>query len=229
MHDPFSIALAPPHLVVAFNGPHQVLSWAPLHPGLQVASRVAWLEVRNADLPPEVDALEIIRQRIAAAGLDDAVTLVTSRDISRYQVARATVEDQHVRCIATVGLSNSERVGTRLHQPPPFAGTINLLVHIGQPLTEGAMLEAMSIATEARTAAVIDSDIARGGLAVTGTGTDCVAVAAPRGDTPQQYAGKHTALGEATGAAVYRAVADGIKDWLIDCPPQLGVRVAVTG
>jgi len=229
MHDPFSIALAPPHLVVGFNGPHQVLSWAPLHPGLQVASRIAWLEVRNADLPPEVDAFEIIRQRLAPAGLDDSVTLDTTRGISRYQVARATVEDQHVRCIATVGLSNSERVGTRLHQPPPFAGTINLLVHIGQSLTEGAMLEAMSIATEARTAAVIDSGIARGGLAVTGTGTDCVAVAAPLGDEPLQYAGKHTALGEATGAAVYRAVADGIKDWLIDCPSGLALRAEVVG
>jgi adenosylcobinamide amidohydrolase len=229
MHDPFSIALAPPHLVVGFNAPHRVLSWAPLRPGLQVASRVAWLEVRNADLPPEVDAFEIIRQRVSTAGLDDAVTLVTSRDISRYQVARATVEDQHVRCIATVGLSNSERVGARLHQPPPFAGTINLLVHVAQPLTDAAMLEALSIATEARTAAVLDSGVARGGLAVTGTGTDCIAVAAPDGGVPQRYAGKHTALGEAVGAAVYRAVADGIKDWLIDCPAQLGVRVAVAG
>jgi adenosylcobinamide amidohydrolase len=205
------------------------LSWAPLRPGLQVASRVAWLEVRNADLPPEVDALDVIRQRIAAAGLDDAVTLVTSRDISRYQVAHSTVEDQHVRCIATVGLSNSERVGTRLHQPPPFAGTINLLVHVAQSLTDAAMLEVLSIATEARTAAVIDSGLARGGLAVTGTGTDCIAVAAPDGGVAQRYAGKHTALGEATGAAVYRAVANGIKDWLIDCPAQLGVRVAVAG
>ena len=229
MHDPFSIALAPPHLVVGFNEPHHVLSWAPLRPGLQVASRVAWLEVRNADLPPEIDAFEVIQQRIAAAGLDDAVTLVTSRDISRYQVARATVEEQHVRCIATVGLSNSERVGTRLHQPPPFAGTINLLVHIAQPLTDAALLEAMSIATEARTAAVLDSGVARGGLAVTGTGTDCIAVAAPPGDDPQQYAGKHTALGEAIGSAVYRAVADGIKDWLIDCPPQLRVRAEAVG
>jgi adenosylcobinamide amidohydrolase len=226
MHDPFSIALAPPLLVVELNGPHHVLSWSMLRPGLQVADRVAWLEVRNADLPPEVDPVDVIRRRIAVAGLDDAVTLVTSRDISRYQVARATVEEQHVRCIATVGLSNSERVGTRLHQPPPFAGTINLLVHVRQPLTEGAMLEAMSIATEARTAAVIDSGVARGGLAVTGTGTDCIAVAAPLGDEPQHYAGKHTALGEATGAAVYRAVADGIKDWLIDCPQSLGVRAA---
>jgi adenosylcobinamide amidohydrolase len=228
MHDPFSIALAPPLLVVELNGPHHVLSWSMLRPGLQVADRVAWLEVRNADLPPEVDPVEVIRERIAVAGLDDAVTLVTSRDISRYQVARATVEDHHVRCIATVGLSNSERVGTRLHQPPPFAGTINLLVHVGMPLTEAAMLEAMSITTEARTAAVMDSGVARGGLAVTGTGTDCIAVAAPRGDTPQHYAGKHTALGEAIGGAVYRAVADGIKDWLVDCPPQLGVRVAAS-
>jgi adenosylcobinamide amidohydrolase len=226
MHDPFSIALAPPHLVVAFDEPHQVLSWAPLRPGLQVARRVAWLEVRNADLPPEVDPVDIIRQRVAAAGLDDAVTLVTSRDISRYQLARATVEDQHVRCIATVGLSNSERVGTRLHQPPPFAGTINLLVHVGTPLSEAAMLEALSIATEARTAAVIESRVERGGVAITGTGTDCIAIAAPLGEAPLPYAGKHTAIGEAIGACVFRAIADGISDWLIDCPQSLAVRAA---
>jgi adenosylcobinamide amidohydrolase len=226
MHDPFSIALAPPHLVVGFNAPHRVLSWAPFRPGLQVASRVAWLEVRNADLPPEVDAFEIIQQRIAAAGLDDAITLVTSRDISRYHVARVTVEDQHVRCLATVGLSNSERVGTRLHQPPPFAGTINILVHVSQPLTDAAMLEALSIATEARTAAVIDSRVERGGIAITGTGTDCIAIAAPLGDDPLPYSGKHTAAGEAIGACVYRAIADGISDWLIDCPQSLAVRAA---
>lgn len=224
MDDPFSIALNPPVLIVAFTQPQRILSWSILRPGIETARRVAWLEVRNADLPPGVDAIEVVRRRASAAGLDDAVTLVTSRDIRRHHFAHIGTEGAHARCLTTVGLSNSERVGTRLHQPPPLAGTINTLVHIGQPLTDGALIEAVSIATEARTAAVMDSGVRRNGVAVTGTGTDCIAVAAPLGENAAQYAGKHTAIGEAIGAAVYKATADGICDWLADCP---GVRAGV--
>ncbi len=229
MDDHFSIALNPPVLTVTFAEPQRVLSWSMLRPGLQVARRVAWLEVRNADLPPDIDAVDVIRQRVAAAGLEDAVLLVTSRDIRRYQCAHAAIERQHARCVTTVGLSNSERVGARLHQPPPFAGTINTLVHVPHPLTDGALLEAVSIATEARTAAVIDAGVRRSGLAITGTGTDCIAVAAPAGDAAMQYVGKHTALGEAIGAAVYRATAAGIEDWKADCAPLPASARAAAG
>lgn len=218
MDEPFSIALDPPFLVVTFDTRQRVLSWSMLRPGLQLARRVAWLEVRNADLPRDVDAAAVIRERVAAAAeLEDAVVLVTSRDIRRYRFAHVRIEHHEVRCLTTVGLSNSERVGTRLHQPPPVTGTINTLVHIAQPLSDAALIEAISIATEARTAAVLDGGIYRGGLAVTGTGTDCIAVAAPPGDAETHFAGKHTALGEAIGAVVYRATAEGIADWKIDC------------
>ncbi|MFN3623098.1 MAG: adenosylcobinamide amidohydrolase [Hyphomicrobium sp.] len=216
MHEHFSIALDPPLIIVTFERPQRILSWAMLHPGLQLTRRVAWLEVRNKDLPPDIDAGEVVRERISAAGLDDAVVLVTSRDIRRYRYARARVEDQEVRCLTTVGLSNSERVGRRLHLPPPFAGTINTLVHVAHPLSDAAMLEAVSIATEARTAAVLDAGVRRGGMAITGTGTDCIAIAAPPGDDQVRYAGKHTAVGEAIGAAVYGATAEGIRDWKLD-------------
>lgn len=230
MDDPFSIALSPPVMTVAFAEPQRVLSWSMLRPGLQLARRVAWLEVRNADLPPDIDAVEVVRQRVSAADLDDAVILVTSRDIRRHHFAHVGTEGAHARCLTTVGLSNSERVGTRLHQPPPFAGTINTLVHIGQPLTDWALIEAVSIATEARTAAVMDAGVRRSGVAITGTGTDCIAVAAPLGDDATQYVGKHTAIGEAIGAAVYRATADGICDWLSDCPDlRVGVSTLAEG
>jgi len=217
MHEPFSIALDPPFLVVSFSARHRILSWSMLRPGLQLAQRVAWLEVRNADLPRDIDPAQVIRARIAAAGLDDAVVLVTSRDIRRYRRAHAVVEDQEANCLTTVGLSNSERVGMRLHQPPPFAGTINTLVHVAAPLSDAALIEAISIATEARTTAVVDADVHRGGLTITGTGTDCIAIAAPLGEHEASYAGKHTAIGEAIGAAVYRATAEGIADWKTDC------------
>lgn len=212
----FSIALNPPFIVVSFAADQRILSWSMLRPGLQLARRVAWLEVRNADLPANVDAGAVIRSRVADAGLDDAVVLVTSRDIRRYRFVHARVEDEDARCLTTVGLSNSERVGVRLHQPPPFAGTINTLVHVPRPLSEAALIEAISIATEARTAAVLDAGVRRGGLTITGTGTDCIAVAAPVGSDEISYAGKHTAIGEAIGAAVYEATAEGIREWKLD-------------
>jgi len=217
MDAPFSIDLAPPFLVVAFQREQRVLSWSILRPGMQMARRVVWLEVRNRDLPCDVDPMNVIRARVSAAALDDAVVLVTSRDIGSYRQAHVSVEGSAAWCVTTLGLSNSERVGVRLHQPPPFAGTINTLVHIGEALSEPAMIEALSIATEARTAAVLDAEVRRGGHIVTGTGTDCIAIAAPTGEPAARYAGKHTAIGEVIGAAVYKATADAISDWKRDC------------
>ena len=78
------------------------------------------------------------------------------------------------------------------------------------------MIEAVSIATEARTAAVLDLGERRKGVAVTGTGTDCIAIAAPLGDDAAVFAGKHTAIGECIGAAVYKATAEGIRTWQTD-------------
>jgi adenosylcobinamide amidohydrolase len=46
----------------------------------------------------------------------------------------------------------------------------------------------------------------------TGTGTDCIAVAAPAGSCT--YAGLHTDIGEAVGTAVYRATLAGARDWM---------------
>ncbi len=48
-----------------------------------------------------------------------------------------------------------------------------------------------------------------GGLA-TGTGSDCIAIAAPPGQAA--FAGLHTEIGEALGRVVYDAVAAGATD-----------------
>ena len=94
-------------------------------------------------------------------------------------------------------------------------GTINLLAWLSVPLAEGALVEALSIATEARTAAVLESGLpsARSGRPATGTGTDCVVVACPPGKAPLDYAGKHTLAGSLLGSAVYEAVRRGMVRW----------------
>ncbi len=213
---PFRIACEPPLLLASFDEPQQMLSWSVTRPGRVTSCHVAWLEVSNKDLSPEIDAVQYVRSRMAQAGLDDAITLMTSRDIRRHHLSQAIADDVTATCLATVGLSNSERVGQRLSEPVRLPSTINTLVHVSSPLNEAAFLETMSIVTQARTAAVIDSGVRRGGVAVTGTGTDCVVIAAPNRADAAQFAGLHTAIGETVGTATYRAVAAGIETWKVD-------------
>ncbi|MEE7455252.1 hypothetical protein MPAR168_00045 [Methylorubrum populi] len=49
----------------------------------------------------------------------------------------------------------------------------------------------------------------RHGNAVSGTGTDCIVAAAPQTGEPALFAGLHTPVGEAVGAAVLAAISEG--------------------
>lgn len=199
-------------------GPCRLLSWAPWRPGFVTASRVVWREVRNADLGPEVDALALLETGLAGIGALDAVGLMTSRDIRRHFLATADVEGVMASCLATVGLGNGERVGHRRHARPAGFGTVNMLVHVSAGLDDTALLEASSIAGQARTVAILAGGYRPAGVPgpVSGTGTDCVAIATPEGGRTLRYAGLHTAVGEAIGQAVLEAVGQGVADWLAE-------------
>ncbi|MEB3417761.1 adenosylcobinamide amidohydrolase [Salipiger manganoxidans] len=192
----------------------RVLSWALNRPGYVRARRILWREVRNADLPPDLDVRAWLAAELDALGAADAVVLLTSRDVTSHRSAAVP----GAFCLATVGLSNAERVGHRVPRDPSRWGTINLALQLDAPLSDTGLLEALSIATEARTAAVMDLGLRLPGGIATGTGTDCIAVAAPEGG--QDYAGLHTDIGEAIGAAVYAAVTAGGQDWMRDVAPR---------
>ena len=69
------------------------------------------------------------------------------------------------------------------------------------------MAEAIQIATEARVLAVQQAGILskRSRKPATGTGTDCIVVAAPIGRPAHRYCGKHTLAGELIGRAVLKS------------------------
>lgn len=191
----------------------QVLSWAVNRPGLVRARRILWREVRNADLPPDLDVCDWLWGELSARDALDAVCFLTSRDVRAVTEASVVVGGATAHAVATVGLSNAERVGTRFPRDPSVWGTINIAVQVNLGLTEIALLEATSIATQARTAAVMDIGLHLPTGQATGTGTDCIAVAAPIG--PEQYAGLHTEIGHALGQAVYDAVLNGAREWMV--------------
>jgi adenosylcobinamide amidohydrolase len=197
-----------------FGAPHRTLGWTIVGGGSRVAAGVSWLEVTGEELAPPVDPRRFVAERLAGEGREEEPVLVTGCSLDEHVVAGWTAGAASATCVATVGLGNALRIG----DPPvaaPKVGTINLLCVASRPLDDLALLEALTIAVEARTAAVVEAGVRSraSGLVATGTGTDCVVVAAPLGERAEAYAGKHTELGAAIGGAVADAVARGVRAW----------------
>lgn len=199
-------------LIVRFQEPHTTMSWAPVGGGKTQTDTIAWYQVSADDLRPPVDPLEFLKKRLDDIGISSAVGLLTSADLDSYADIEKTLEGITVRSIVTVGLANALRVGDlpRLAEP---VGTINLLCQISRPLSKEAFLEALSIAAEARTVALLESGTlsTESKLPATGTGTDCIVIAAPTSGETLHFSGKHTSLGHLIGSTVLDALGLGIK------------------
>ncbi len=209
----FDLACRPPWLVARFALPQRILSWSLNRPGLTEADSVAWLQVRDADLPPEVDPRELLDRRLAEQGLGEAVGLMTARDVRHHRRVFSGEDGLGVEALVTLGLTNGvgldEAGRASDFTPLSPVGTINALIALSRPLSEGAMLEAISIAATARTAALLS-----GAGRIVGTGTDCLVIACPRRAADQAvFAGLHTAIGRQITTAVFQATRQARLDW----------------
>ena len=195
-------------LVVSFLRPVQILSWAILNGGFR--SRVAHVinhRVKTCS-PGGIAPETYLRQVGGRLGLKGTVVgMMTAADIQRYSFAAASYGDLCAYGLATAGCSNLATVG----QDGSFledkdqarqVGTINLLVATNYSFTHEAMLEAVAIATEAKVKALYELGFrsTTTGQLATGTGTDCVAVAAGS-ERRYRFCGKHTKWGELIGRA----------------------------
>jgi adenosylcobinamide amidohydrolase len=209
----FAIECRPPWLLARFRFQQRIVSWSLNRPGFVRSETVAWLQVRNADLPIGRDPKRFLESRLADDGIGDAVGLMTARDIREHVVARSGEGPSAVEALVTLGLGNAVTLDATgrpaaVAREPERVGTINALVACRRPLSDAALLEAMSVATAARTAALL----ADGGRAI-GTGTDCFAIACPIDGGCEVFAGLHTEIGTSIAAAVFRATRDGRRAW----------------
>jgi adenosylcobinamide amidohydrolase len=216
-------------LAVSLPEPWLVLGWAPLGGGFKRADLIVnhQIEVndRAATDAPRAHLTGIVRtlQRDPRR----AVAMMTGAKIARAAHATVARAGLVVGAWCSAGCTNALRVGDRATVGVPRStettgrkmqvvkpGTINIIVAINQPLTRAAIAEALQIAVEARVTAIHDAGIAsvRSGATATGTGTDCIAVAAPipMGGNSIIYCGKHTLPGELVGRAVMRSCAAAI-------------------
>jgi len=158
------------------------------------------------------NGVEKIRERLCGfigKTTDSASFLFTGADIDNLAIEHERFKDMEVYALVTAGVaSNAIRISKnegRFYEP----GTINVILLSNMKLTNRAMTGAVSCATEAKTAALMDLDVRSSETPrlhqATGTGTDNIIVVQGTG-VQIDNAGGHTKMGELIGRAVYQGV-----------------------
>jgi adenosylcobinamide amidohydrolase len=140
---------------------------------------------------------------------------MTAVPLKRLVVVREEAHDVWVEGFFTVGVTNAVRVGepvSPLSKPrSPTAGTINIVLVTNAALTLSAMVTAVQVVSEAKTAALLDKQIpsSTSDALATGTGTDAVVIVSGHGRR-HRYSGTHTKLGELIGKVAIAGVHRGL-------------------
>ena len=203
-------------LVVRFPRMHRTLSWAACNGGLALTTAVVWRHVEARELGPSVDPAALLEASVKRHGIDRAVGMMSARSPGTFDCVTKQGQSVAARAVATVGLDDALAIGD---PPGPIrVGTINILVQLSHALDEAGLAEAIGLGSEARTAAVMDARVPshRSNELASGTGTDCIVVAAPEGGEPLRRVGKHTLVGSLIGAAVREAVNCGVRRWIAE-------------
>jgi adenosylcobinamide amidohydrolase len=199
-----------------------VAVWRPAAPVRVAASTVLgggiglrhW--VLNAQVPRtyrRLDPDEHLRELAAAAPTvlaGEGVGMLTAVDV-RDGVAAC---DGGVEVVATVGLGWPTWAAAPDGDPGPPIGTINIVVALPVALTDGALVNAVATATEAKVQALFDA-----GVAATGTASDAICVAAATTGRPELFAGPRAPWGARLARAVHAAVLAGARTYRL---PTLG-------
>ncbi len=216
-------------LVVDLERPRRILSSAPKGGGVVRARYVLNHQVpANPVTAPQAGRhweypARYLGQVAAQLGIDgESVGLMTAVDLRQLVNMREEEAGVWVEGFLTVGVSNAVRAGEpfrarRPKQARPTVGTINLILITNARLATSALVTAVQVATESKTAVLLSEGIPSwtGLPGATGTGTDTVVVVggAP-GDGPAvRYSGTHTAIGAMIGRLVGRGVREGLARW----------------
>ena len=219
-----SFAVVDCTLVVKFPSPRKIISSAVRGGG------VGWVDaIMNHQVPNNPDlygngksnvrrwedpsrTLKKIAEGVGVTG--GFAGLMTAVDLRHLVLKREQAEGLWVEGFFTVGVTNAVRAGEPTHavSEQNYVGTINIILVTNAKLGAAALVGAVGVATESKTAVVLEKKIptCSGKLGATGTGTDSIVIAI--GDSPRlRYSGTHTKIGELIGRVVAEGVSEGLK------------------
>jgi adenosylcobinamide hydrolase len=161
--------------------------------------------VINAQVPHDYRRRDQSRhgaELAAAAGLSgEGVVMFTALDVRRVQ--RRT--DSGVQVLATVGLTLPVWAAAPEAAVEPMPGTINIVAHLPVRLTDAALLNALTTATEAKSQALLAAHVPG-----TGTASDAITVTCPASGPAEPFGGPRSPCGARLARAVHDAVQAGI-------------------
>ena len=224
-------------LVVDLQTPHRVLSTSTEYGGMRHKLRhivnMQSMEGRSHDTRIQerlsAGSAHYHRQSVLPLHLppDKTALMGTAAHLGHLGHTSKSFQNLRVDAFATAGVHGNavaagdparyyqslDGSGTKPAELPP--GTINIIVLINHPLKAGAMVKAVTVAVEAKSAALqaLAVPSRQSNRLATGTGTDQVSLAAPlTGSGPAlESASQHLKLGELIGAAVQAAVSDALQ------------------
>lgn len=212
-------------LMIDLGARRRVLSSAPRGGGLMRARCILNHQVPANSIRRRVpsaaatwcDPARYLGKLIGRLGADHrCVALMTAVPLTRLVTLREEQDGLWVEGFFTVGVSNAVRAGEPVASSHsgtgrPAAGTINIILLTNARLSSSAMVGAVQVATESKTAVLLAKGVPswtrRPGA--TGTGTDAVVIACGNGPT-LRYSGTHTLIGSMIGRLVSRGVEEGL-------------------
>lgn len=212
-------------LLIDLGARRRILSYAPRGGGLVRARYILNHQVpANPIRAPAPDSARMWRDpvrylgRVASQlGVDHrCVALMTAVSLDQLVTLRDEEDGLWVEGFFTVGVSNAVRAGEPPTAPNSIAagagpGTINIILVTDARLTTAAMVGAVQVATESKTAVLLAKGVPSwtGRPGATGTGTDVVVIACGHGPA-LRYSGTHTPIGAMIGRLVRRGVKEGL-------------------
>ena len=202
----------PEAVVVAADRPLRTLSSAVLRGGLAEARAIVNVHVEQGDCGEDPDGMveAYARRRGLAAPYVGLLTGARTQDAT---IGEEAAEGFHALVIVTVGLSNRMAAGRA-----PIArwtpSTINTIVLVEGDPEPAALVNLALTVTEVKVLALIEAGIMDAdGMAITGTSTDAVVVAATGRGPRARFGGPVSALGWTVARATRRALDDGLRGW----------------
>lgn len=210
------------HIHIEFCVPHQVLSSAVLSGGLIQADNIVNMKVPKSVVCPSSPQQTILDYCEKANWRGVTVGMMTAASMDSFRLVKESAQGIDIAVLVTSGLSNPRRVGDRAEHrvmatETEDVGTINIIVLTSAVLTDAAMVEALLVITEAKSAALQDAGVRSpvSDKIATGTGTDSAAIVSGHGPETVAYCGKHVLFGEMLGRMVNEAVSASIA-WDIE-------------
>jgi len=206
------------YIHVEFSHPHTVISSAVLNGGIIQADHIVNMKVSKNCTGIESPQQTLSKYSVNNGWNGSVVGMMTSASMNSFRMNKRSEQGVDIIVLVTSGLSNSRRVGDRaesrvMNLPSNEVGTINIVVLTSAVLTPSAMVEALLIVTEAKSAVLQEAKIMSpvSNKIATGTGTDSVAVVSGYAEETIAYCGKHVLFGEILGRTVMQTVASSIK------------------